>query len=122
MQTEEELREDGFQWDNVLRAFLWSDLSKDFIRQLVQYDQTYKTQLEHHLLAAFHGYSQFPSLFYKNMYSYIKLGLAEQKQLSHYVEQIYMMYTEQKNKEWNASRQVFQFTDGTGRVLDTYVV
>lgn len=30
--TETELREDGFDWDNVLRAFLWNDLNKDFIR------------------------------------------------------------------------------------------
>lgn len=122
MMTEEELREQGFQWDNVLRAFLWSDLSKDFIRELVEYDPIYKTQLEHHLLAAIHGYSAFPCFFYQNMYHYIKLGLAEQKQLKYYVDKCYMMYYQQRQREWNASRQVYKFTDGTGRVLDQWVI
>lgn len=119
--TETELREDGFDWDNVLRAFLWNDLNKDFIRQLVEYAPIYKTQLEHHLLAAVHGYSSFPCYFYQNMYHYIKLGLAEQKQLIYYLDQIYIMYQQQRQREWNASRQVYKFVDGTGRVLDQWI-
>ena len=47
MRTEEEIRLDGFEWDNVYGAFCWSDLSKDFIRELAESDPVYKTQLEH---------------------------------------------------------------------------
>ena len=123
MQTESELREDGFQWSNVMRAFLWSELSVDFERQLVEYDPVYKTQLEHHLLAAFHRYSKFSSFFYYNMYRYIKAGLAEQKQLKYYLDHIYMMYRQQRENQINASLTTYNFVDGaTGRILQRVVL
>ena len=123
MESESELRENGITWSLVQRAFIWNNLSKDFIRQLVETDQTYKTQLEHHLIMAFHGYQAFPSPFYQNMYAYLKMGLAEAKDLTCYADRIYLMYREQAEKEWSASRQVYKFVDGaTGRVLDTYVL
>ena len=122
MMTEEELREDGFQWDNVLRAFLWSELSPDFIRELVEYDQVYKTQLEQHLLAGVHGYAQLPSHFYQNMCQYIKAGIAEQKQLKYYADHIYMMYRQLRENQINASLTTYRFVDGaTGKVLDQVV-
>ena len=119
--TEEEIRLEGFEWQNVERAFLWSELSKDFIRELVEYDPTYKTQLEHHLLMAFHGYASFASYFYKNMYTYLNMGLAEQKELVFYASKIYMMYREKEAKEIYANRQIFQarLIDYNGTVLDT---
>lgn len=118
--TETEMRQQGFQWDNVERCFLWNELSKDFIRELVQYDTCYKTQLEHHLLMAFHGYASFSSYFYLNMYNYIKLGLAEQKELECYDERVGMMYMDQLQQEQQA-RIVYSFKDGTGRILDQWV-
>lgn len=121
--TESEIREQGFKWQNVERAFLWQLLGRDLIREMVQYDSCYKTQLEHHLLMAFHGYASYPSSFYQNMYIYLKAGLAEAKDLACYAEQLYMLYREQAEKEWNASRQVYKFVDGaTGRVLDSFVM
>lgn len=114
------MRQQGLQWENVERCFLWNELSNDFIRELVQYDTTYKTQLEHHLLMAFHGYASYSSYFYLNMCNYIKLGLAEQKELECYVERVGMMYMDQLQQEQQA-RIVYSFKDGTGRVLDTWV-
>ena len=122
MESESELREKGFSWSVVQRAFIWYSLSTDFMRQLVEYDQTYKTQLEHHLIMAFHGYQAFPSMFYQNMYKYLKAGLAEAKDLACYTDRIYLMYRQQKQNEWNASRSVYRFVDGTGRVLDQCVM
>ena len=121
MQTQSEIRENGFQWSNVMRAFLWSELSPDMIRQLVEYDPVYKTQLQYHLLAAVHQYSKFPSFFYYNMLKYIKAGLAEQKQLKYYTDHIYMMYRQQRENQINASLTTYKFVDGTGRILDTYI-
>ena len=121
MKTQTEIRQQGFDWDNVERSFLWQNLSKDFIRELVEYDPCYKTQLQHHLLAAFHGYASYPSLFYQNMYIYLKMGLAEAKELIYYVDRVYMMYREQMQMQQSASRCTYKFVDGTGRVLDTWV-
>lgn len=120
--TEEEIRLDGFEWNNVQRAFIWSELSNDFIRELVEADPRCKTQLEHHLLMAFHGYAQFPRYFYQNMYNYLKLKLAEEKELEYYTERVGMLYMNQLNREEAISRQVYKFVDGgTGKVLDTLV-
>ena len=117
---ETQLREEGFTWDVVEKAFIYYPLSRDFLRQLVESDPVYKTQLEHHLLMAVHGYSSYPSMFFQNMAYYIQNGLAEQKQLSYYVEEIYMMYREQAEREYN-SRQVYSLVDGTGRILDRWI-
>lgn len=120
MRTESEIRQQGLEWQNVQRAFLWSELSKDFMRELVEYDQKYKTWLEHALLMDFHGYSIHASAFYKNMYNYLKLGLAEQKELKCYSERVGQMYMDQMNKELE-SKHVYSLVDNSGRILDSVV-
>ena len=121
MRTESQIREDGFDWQNVERSFIWHYLGRDFIRQLVEYDPTYKTQLEHHLLMAFHGYSSFPSYFYQNMYIYLITGLAETKELACYADRVYLMCKEQVQKE-QQSKQVYSLIDNNGIVLDQVVL
>lgn len=121
MITEAELRQNGFDWQNVERCFLWTELSKDFLRQLVEYDEKYKTWLEHALLMDFHGYSVHASAFYKNMYNYLKLGLAEQKELKCYSERVGMMYMDQLQQEQQA-RIVHSITDYNGRILDSWTI
>ena len=115
-----ELRQNGFEWQNVEKAFLWTELSKDFMRELVEYDQKYKTWLEHALLMDFHEYSVHASAFYQNMFNYIKYGLAEQKELAYYADKVYQMYIERKRIE-ESCRQRFQahLIDCNGTVLDT---
>lgn len=120
MRTEAEIREDGFEWQNVERSFIWSNLEPDFIRELVEFDQTYKTQLQHHLLMAFHGYASFPSMFFQNMYIYLQLNLAEQKELKCYSEKVGQMYMNQLQQE-NESRQVYSLVGNNGKVLDQCV-
>ena len=122
MKIEEELRENGFDWDNVHRCFCWYNLSKDFIRELVEADPIFKTQLEHELLMDIHGYSVHASFFYQNMGYYIQNGLAEQRQLVHYVDKLYQMYREQAEREYNAGRQVYNFTDYNGRIFEQVII
>ena len=109
-------------WDNIRAGFCWQNLSKDFIRQIVEFDPVYKTQLEHELLLDIHGYSVHASFFYQNMYNYVKSGMAEQKQLKYYANEIYMMYRQQAERQFNISKQVYRMVDGTGRVLDQWVM
>ena len=118
---ESEIREAGFDWEVVHSAFCWKNLSKDFIREMVESDPIYKTQLEHELLMDIHGYSIHASYFYQNMGYYISNGMAEQKQLIYYVDQIYIMYRNQAEQEYN-SRRAYQLIDNTGRVLDQVVI
>lgn len=120
MRTEAEIREDGFEWQNVERSFIWSNLEPDFIREFAQYDQIYKTTLEHHLIAALQGFATYPSTFYQNMYIYLKLNLAEQKELKNYTDRVGMMYMDQLNKELE-SRHIYSLIDGTGRIQDQIV-
>ena len=118
MKTESQIREEGITWDVVQKAFIWYNLSKDFLRQLVEADPVYKTQIDTHIIAALHGFASYPSTFYQNACYYIQNGLTEQKQLLNYVNQLYMMYRQQAEKEYN-SRTVYRYVDGaTGRVLD----
>lgn len=121
MKTEEQIRQDGFEWNCVEAAFCWYDLSKDFMRELIQYDPTYKTQLEHALIMDMNRYSIHASVFYRNMYQYIKNGLAETKELENFADKVYFMYREQAEKEYS-SRQIYRIVDGTGRVLDSWVI
>ena len=114
------LRGEGITWDVVHRAFCWYQLDRDFIRELVEKDQMFKTQLEHQLLMDIHGYSVHSSVFYQNMYQYLKLGLEEARDLKYYKNQIYMMWREQQQKEFN-SRTVHRLVDGTGRVIDQFL-
>ena len=121
--TEEEIRLIGLDnCDNVERAFLWKNLSRQFIRQLAEYDKLYKTKLQHHLIWAFNGYATYSSVFYSNMWVYLQLGLAEQKQLVNYADRLYRMYREQAQNEWAASRQTYKFVDGCGVVRDQIVL
>lgn len=120
MKTEDEIREAGFDWDNVHSAFCFKNLSKDFIRQIVESYPQYKKQLEHELLMDIHGYSIHASYFYQNMGYYIMNKLAEQRQLVHYVDKIYQMYRQQAEQQYN-SRQVYSLVDNSGRILDSVV-
>lgn len=119
--TEAEIREAGFDWEVVHTAFCWKNLSKDFIREIVESYPQYKTQLEQELLMDIHGYSIHASYFYQNMGYYIMNKLAEQRQLSNYVDKIYQLYRQQAEQEYN-SREVVRFTDYSGRVLDEVVI
>ena len=119
--TETELREMGLQWQNVERSFIWSNLEPDFIRELAEYDQVYKTTLEHHLIAALQGFASYPSTFYQNMYIYLQLNLAEQKELKCYSERVGMLYMDQWNKE-QQSRHRYSLIDNNGRVTDQIIL
>ena len=119
--TEAEIREAGFDWEVVHSAFCWKNLSKDFIREIVESHPTFKTQLEQELIYDIHGYSVHASYFYQNMGYYISNKLAEQRQLVHYVGKIYQMYRQQAEQEYN-SREVVRFTDYSGRILDEVVI
>ena len=117
---ETQLREEGITWDLVQKAFIWHELSNDFIRQLVETEQCFKTQLQNYLLMAFHGYSSYPSYFYNNMWKYLKLGLAEEKELACYSERVGMLYMNQLQQEVQ-SRHVYKLVNNNGKVLDQLV-
>lgn len=123
MMTEEEIRLQGFDKDNFQRAFLWSELSKDFIRQFVEYDVSYKHILQRWLMMALHRYATFAAAFYQNIFCYLNDGLATEKQLANYniMKKVYDMYREQALKEWNESKDVAIYADYSGRVLDSIV-
>ena len=118
---ESEIREAGFDWEVVHSAFCWKNLSKDFIREMVESDPIYKTQLEHQLLLDVHEYSVHASAFYQNMYIYLQLNLAEQKELKYYSEKVGQMYLNQLQQE-QGSKQVYSLVDNTGKVLDSVVI
>ena len=118
--TEAEIREAGFDWEVVHSAFCWKNLSKDFIREIVESYPQYKTQLEQELIMDLHGYSIHASYFYQNMGYYISNKLAEQRQLVNYVGQIYQLYRQQAEQEYN-SRQVYRLVGNNGNVLDQCV-
>lgn len=120
MRTESQIRQQGLEWDNVERSFIWSNLEPDFIRELVEFDQIYKTTLEHHLIAALQGFATYPSTFYQNMYIYLKLNLAEQKELKCYSERVGMLYMNQLQQE-NESRQTYSLLDHNGMVQDQII-
>lgn len=121
--TESEIREFGLDdWDNIHTAFCWNNLSKDFIRQMVEYNPIYKTQLEQELLMDLHGYGIHASYFYQNMGYYILNKLAEQKQLVYYVDKIYEMYRAQAEQEYEARKNnIVRLIDSTGRVIDQMI-
>ena len=115
--TQTEIREQKRNWDTIHAAFCWSQLSKDFMRELVGKNWMYRWKLEHELLMDFHGYSCHASAFYHNMYQYIKSGLATDNQLRYYTDRTYMMYREQLQKQCN-SRETVKLIDFNGKVLD----
>ena len=118
---ETELRMEKRNWQNIQKFFIWYVLSVDFMRQLVAKRWDYRDRLERELLMDMHGYSVHPSMFYNNMYHYIKNGLAYTKDLKYYQERIYMLYIEQAEKELNASTTIHRIVDGTGRILDQII-
>lgn len=120
MRSESEIRQQGFEWQNVERSFIWQNLNGDLIRELAQSDPTYKTILQHHLIAALQGFASYPSKFFQNMYIYLQLDLAEQKELKNYVERVGMMYMNQFQQE-QESRHIYSLMDGTGRIQDQLV-
>lgn len=120
MRSESQIRQQGLDWQNVERSFIWSNLEPDFIRELVEYDQGYKTTLEHLLIAALQGYASYPSIFYQNMYIYLQLNLAEQKELKNYTERVGMMYMDQWNKE-QQNGHTYILIDNNGRITDQII-
>lgn len=121
MRTESQIRQQGLEWENVERSFIWQNLDGDVIRELAQCDPTYKTILQHHLIAALQGFATYPSTFYQNMYIYLKLNLAEQKELKNYTDRVGMMYMNQLQQE-QASRQTYSLIDHNGMVQDQIVL
>ena len=119
--TEAEIREAGFDWEVVHTAFCWKNLEPDFIRQIVESDKTIKKELEHELIMDIHDYSIHASAFYQNMYIYLKLDLAEQKELKKYIERVGMMYMQQLNRE-QESRHTYSLIDHSGMVQDQIIL
>lgn len=120
--TEEEIRTLDRTWDNIHACFCWSELNKDLIRELISNNKKYKLNLQKQLMLDIHGYSVHCAVFYQNMYIYLKEGIALQKQLISYMNKVYQMYREQSEREYAATRQVYKFTDCTGRILDQLVI
>ena len=118
--TEVEIREAGFDWQTIHTAFCWKNLEPDFIREIVESNPQYKTQLEHELLMDMHDYSIHASAFYQNMYIYLQLNLAEQKELKCYSEKVGQMYMNQLHQE-QQSKHVYSLVDNSGRILDSVV-
>lgn len=118
--TEAEIREAGFDQQIVLSAFRFKNLEPDFMREVVESNKGIKTQLEHELIMDIHRYSVHASTFYQNMYIYLQLNLAEQKELKCYSDKVGQMYMSQLQQE-NESRQTYSLIDGTGRIQDQIV-
>ena len=118
--TEAEIREAGFDWQTIHTAFCWKNLEPDFIREIIESNPQYKTQLEHELLMDMHDYSIHASAFYQNMYIYLQLNLAEQKELKYYSEKVGQMYMNQLQQE-QASKHTYSLVDNSGRILDSVV-
>lgn len=115
MRTEQQIRLQGFEWENIQRAMIWDNVGRDLIREMVETDKLYKTLLDRHIISALQGFASYPSMFYSNAFCYIKNGLAEHKQLLYYADRIYQMYKEQSEKEFN-SRQAVTLVDHNGMV------
>ena len=120
MKIEEEIREAGFDHVIVLTAFRFKNLQPDFIRQIVEYDQSIKKELEHELIYDLHDYSIHASAYYQNMYIYLQLNLAEQKELKYYSDQVGQKYMNQLQLE-QESKHIYSFIDGTGRKIDQII-
>lgn len=120
-EAETGLRGEGLSWDVVSKAFRWYQLSVDFMRQMIEYDPVYKTQLQHQLIMDLNGWSIHSSVYYQNMYQYIKAGLGELKELELYEGRVYQLYKVQKEQQYN-SRIVYKAVDGMGRTLDQWVM
>ena len=120
MKTDEEIRLEGMDVQNIEKTFIWQNLSKDLMIELIETDPLIKTKIDHHIIAALQGFASYPSTFYQNACYYIQNKLTEQKDLINYVNQLYMLYREQSEREYN-SRTVYSLVDGSGRVLDSII-
>lgn len=103
---ENELREVGFEQDIVITAFRWKVMSVDFIREIVENFQAYKSILERELIYDLYDYSVHASAFYLNMYNYIKAGCAINKDLCYYIQRVGELYMQQLNKEKKAAEEI----------------
>ena len=121
MRSESLIREEGLDLQNIERAFLWQELGRDFIRQIIYIDPLIRTKIDHHIIAALQGFASYPSMFYSNAFCYLRNSLSEQKDLEYYSNRIYQLYREQAEKEYN-SRQIYRIVDRTGKVLDAWVI
>ena len=121
MRTESEIRQQGLEWDNVERAFIWQNLTGDFQRELITAEPIIRKKIDHHIIAALQGFASYPSMFYQNAFIYLQLNLAEQKELKNYIERVGMMYLEQLNSELE-SRHVYSLVDGSGTVKDQILI
>lgn len=117
MRTEAEIREAGFDKQVVLSAFRFKNLEPDFMREVVESNKAIKKELEHELLGDIHRYSVHASAFYQNMYIYLQLNLAQQRELKYYSDRVGQMYMNQLQRE-NESRHVYSLIDNSGRVTD----
>ena len=121
MMSETAMRQNLLKDEDIISYFRFNDLSKDFERELVSTRKKIKRELEHELLMDIHQYSVHASVFYKNMFVYIQNKLAEEKQLEYYLDKVRQMYYDQHEQEMNA-RIKYSFVDGTGRILDSFVM
>lgn len=119
--TEEEIREAGFDQQIVLTAFRFKNLEPDFMREVVESTKGIKTQLERELILDIQQYSVHSSTFYQNMYIYLKLNLAEQRELKNYSEQVGQMYMNQLQQEYQ-SREIASWVDYNGKVQEIIVI
>ena len=120
MNIEEDIRLAGFDKQVVLSAFRFKNLEPDFIREVVESKKAIKKELEHELSGDIHRYSVHASAFYQNMYIYLKLNLAQYRELKCYSDRVGQMYMDQWNKE-QQSRQTYQLIDNTGRILQEII-
>lgn len=121
MKTEEDIRLEGMDVQSIENAFIWQNLSKDLMIELIETDPLIKTKIDHHLIAALQGFASYPSKFFQNMYIYLKLDLAEQKQLKNYSDRVGEMYMNQLQKELE-SRRVYSLVDSNGTVKDQIII
>ena len=120
MRSEKQIRQQGLDLQNIERAFIWQNLTADFQRELITAEPIIRTKIDHHIIAALQGFASYPSMFYQNAFIYLKLNLAEQKELKNYTDRVGMMYMDQLNKELE-SRHTYSLIDGTGRIQDQIV-
>lgn len=118
--TEEEIREAGFDQQIVISAFRFKNLEPDFMREVIENNKAIKTQLERELIMDIKGMSIHTSAFYQNMYIYLKLNLAEQKELKNYSEQVGQMYMNQLQQEYQ-SREIASWVSYNGKVQEIIV-
>ena len=120
MRTEQQIRLQGFDQENIQKAMIWDNIGRDLMREMVETEPLYKTLLDRHIIAALQGFASYPSMFYQNAFIYLQLNLAEQRELKNYSDRVGQMYMNQLNKELE-SRHVYSLIDNNGRVTDQII-